>query len=99
MNPKNISVVIIRKETNVWVCSNVQCRREIFTLSLVSFMTVEFKKLVSNLFHAGKERMYQEKKEGVTVDSKHNNSLETFYMQYRSTLKCISLTSHCKYRA
>ena len=32
---------------------NVQFGREIFTLSHVAYITVDFKKLVSDLFHAG----------------------------------------------
>ena len=32
---------------------NVQSEREIFTLSPVAYITVHFKKLVSDLFHAG----------------------------------------------
>ena len=32
---------------------NVQFGREIFTLSPVGYMTVDFKKLVSDLFYAG----------------------------------------------
>ena len=31
----------------------VQFRREIFTLSPVAYITVDFKKLVSDLFHVG----------------------------------------------
>ena len=32
---------------------NVQFGREIFTLSLVAYISIDFKKLVSDLFHAG----------------------------------------------
>ena len=32
---------------------NAQFGREIFTLSPVAYITVDFKKLVSDLFHAG----------------------------------------------
>ena len=32
---------------------NVQFGREIFTLSLEAYVTVDFKKLVSDVFHAG----------------------------------------------
>ena len=32
---------------------NVQCGREIFTSSPVAYITVNFKKIVRDLFHAG----------------------------------------------
>ena len=32
---------------------NVQCEREFFTFSHAAYITVDFKKLVSHIFHAG----------------------------------------------
>ena len=58
----------------------VQFGREIFTLSLVAYVTVDFKKMVSDLFHAGslwyKANVSREKR-GYQIAPKHNNSLET----------------------
>ena len=59
----------------------VQFGREIFTLSPVAYITVDFKKSVSGLFcpgsHCGMQRMYQEKNDAIRIAPKHNNSLET----------------------
>ena len=46
-------------------------------LSPVAYITVDFKKLESDLFHAGTKRMYQEKNEAIRIAPKHNNSLDT----------------------
>ena len=56
--------------------------REIFTVNPVAYITVDFKKLVSDPFHAGSaahgiKRMYQEKIKPIRIAPKHNNSLET----------------------
>ena len=59
-------------------------------------MTVDFKKLVSDLFHAGWQQIYQEKREAIRIALKHNNSFETFPCARQ---KYISLTLHCKYPA
>ena len=61
---------------------NVQFGWETFILSPVANRTVDFKELVSDLFHAGsafgRQRIYQEKNEAIRIAQKHNNSLETF---------------------
>ena len=61
---------------------NVQVGQEIFTLRLVAYITVDFKKLVSDLFPClfrfGRKRMHQEKNEAIRIAPTHNNSLETF---------------------
>ena len=41
------------QEGNKSLLKNLQFRQEIFTLSPVAYTTVDFKKLVSDLFHAG----------------------------------------------
>ena len=52
------------------------------TLSPVAYITVDFKKLVSDLFHAGSAMVGSEsikrKNEAIRIAPKHNNSLETF---------------------
>ena len=52
----NISVVIIQREhegnKSLGILKNVQFGWEIFTLSLVAYITANSKKLVSDLFHA-----------------------------------------------
>ena len=85
---------------------NVQFGREIFTLSPLAFITVYFKMLVSDLFHAGSALVESEsiksfKKQDIRIAPKHNNSLETFSydIPYRSTFQSIGLTLHCKYPA
>ena len=40
---------------------NMQFGWELFTLSPVANVTVDSKKVVRDLFHAGRKRMYQEK--------------------------------------
>ena len=82
---------------------NMQFGRGIFTLSLVAYVTLDLKKLVSDLFHAGsafvgsksikRKTRLSEQPQNITIASK------PFHMQYRSTLQCISLTLHCKYQA
>ena len=62
------------------------------------YKTVDFKKLVSDLFHADyaveERKSMKIKITNITIASK------PFHMQYRSTqLQCISLTLHCKYLA
>ena len=60
----------------------MQFGRGNFTLSLVAYITVDFKKLLSNLFHTGPILVdlliHQEKNEAIRIVPKHNNSLETF---------------------
>ena len=59
---------------------NVQFGREVFTLSPVTYITVDFKKLVSELFQAGcvgRQGIYQEKYEAIIIAPKHNNRFET----------------------
>ena len=56
---------------------------EIVTLSHIAYITVDFKKLISDLYHAGyaltgKENIYQEKNEDIRIAPKHKNSLKTF---------------------
>ena len=41
------------KKQNFWSAKNVLFGWEIFTLSPVAYITVDIKKLVSGLFHAG----------------------------------------------
>ena len=58
-------------------------RWEIFTLSPVAHITVDFKKVVSDLlnspwFHFGKKRMYHEKNEAIEIASTHNNNVKAF---------------------
>ena len=38
---------------SLFMLKNVQFRLEIFTLSPLLYITVDFKKLISDLFHAG----------------------------------------------
>ena len=57
----------------------VQFGWEIFTLSPVAYITVDFKKLVSisRWFRCGIKQMYQEKNEATRIAPKYNNSLQT----------------------
>ena len=62
---------------------NVRFGREIFTLRPLAYRTVDFEKLVSDLFHAGstlvgRKRIYEEINEAVRIAPKQNNDLETF---------------------
>ena len=81
----------------------VQFRREIFTLSPVVYITIDFKKLVSELFHAGFrcgiKQMYQEKNEVIRIAPNITIASKPLHLQYESTMQCISLTLHCKYPA
>ena len=83
---------------------NMKFGREIFTLSPVAYITVNLKKLVTDLFHSSSALIGSEsikkKNEAIKIAPLHNNSLETFsYTKYRSTLQCISVTSGWNYPA
>ena len=72
----------------------MQFVRDIFTLSPVAYITVDYKKLVSDLFYASSTLVESESiKRNITIGSK------LFYIQYRSTLQWISPILHCIYPA
>ena len=60
---------------------NVQFEREIFASSPVAYITVDYKKLVSDpiscWFCFGRKSVYQEKNEAIRITPKHNDSHET----------------------
>ena len=53
----NISVVIIQgmqeENRSLGMLKHVQFGHEIFTLSPITYITIDFKKLASDLFHTG----------------------------------------------
>ena len=80
---------------------NVQFGQEIFTYkgSLAS-KTVDSKKLLSDLFHAGSTLLevgcFTRKKRPSDWPRNITMALKSFLMQHRITLQCITLTLHCK---
>ena len=82
---------------------NVPFGREIFTLSPAAYITVDSKKLVSDLFHAGSSLVGSEsiKRRKRSSEWPPNIAISSkpFHMQHRGMLPCISLTLHCKYPA
>ena len=69
---------------------NMQYGWEIFTLSPAAYITVDFKKVISDpavsrLFHFGRKRMFEEKNEAIGMASKYNNSLRLLRESSSST--------------
>ena len=62
-----------KKENKVWICA-----KKCAIWTGLHYITVDFKKLVKELFHSGSAlRMCQEKNWAIRIAPKHN-SLETF---------------------
>ena len=61
---------------------NVQFVGKMFTLSHAAYITVDFKKLASDLFQAAsslvESKSTEKKNEAIRTAPKHNSSLETF---------------------
>ena len=100
----NISAVTTKRMqegTNLGMLKAMQFGREIFTSGPAACITVDFKKFVSDLFHASSALVESERiKRKIGLSEQPRNiivALEHFHMQCRSTMQCISLTLHYKY--
>ena len=69
-----------KRNKSLGMQNDLQFGWEIFTSSLVTYITVDFQKLVSDLFHTIliESECIKTKNEATRIAPKHNNSLETF---------------------
>ena len=86
------------EETKVWVCWKI-CNLDgkFLLLSPVAHIGLDFKKVVSDLFHFGRELMYQEKNKTIGIVPKQNNSLKTFPYAIQKHLVMHQSDITCKY--
>ena len=92
------------------VCLKNEIWMEKFYFKSCILLTLDFKKLVSDLFHAGssllgnesikrKIRIYQEINKAIRITQSITTTPKPFHMCYMYTLQRIGLTLHCKYPA